>query len=161
MNEGKFSPSRRVLIVGGIAALGAAASCRPILPTGKESGASAVAASRVGTIRTGNSLASLAPDTKVEEAALQQARLMAASGRMAHTAISGHDFATRMKKNGIPAPAAENLAQGQMDFDRLLAMWMDSEGHRRNILDPRFARFGLAYAEANEGGRYWAMVLCA
>lgn len=159
MHAVRFSLSRRTLILGAVAALGAAASCRPILPTGAESGVSAAATDKIAAIRGRNQLASLAADQKAEEAALQQARLMAASGRMAHTALPGHDFASRMKKNGIRLPAAENLAQGQMELDILFARWMDSDAHRRNMLDPRFGRFGLGYAEEKEGRRYWAMVL--
>ena len=155
-----FSPFRRAIIIGAAATLGVA-SCRPILPTGAESGVSAAATDKIAAIRARNQLRALAADQKIEEAALQQARLMAASGRMAHTALPGHDFMSRMRKNGIPSPAAENLAQGQMELDILFTRWMDSEAHRRNMLDPRFARFGLAYAEEKEGGRYWALVLAA
>jgi len=160
MHPAMFSPSRRALILGGIAALGAAASCRPILPTGEEGGVSSAATGKIGPLRTGSGLVSLSPDATVEKAALQQARLMAASGRMEHTALPGHDFVSRMKKNGIPAPAAENLARGRMDLDELFDKWMASEAHRRNMLDPRFARFGLAFAEEANENRYWALVLC-
>jgi uncharacterized protein YkwD len=39
-------------------------------------------------------------------------------------------------------------------------MWMNSSGHRRNMLDPRFRRFGLASASASGSPeRYWALVL--
>lgn len=160
MHAVHFSPLRRALMLGAAATLGVAA-CRPILPTGAESGVSAAAADKIAAIRMRNEVSALAADQKVEEAALQQARLMAASGRMAHTALPGHDFMSRMKKNSIPSPAAENLAQGRMELDILFARWMDSDAHRRNMLDPRFAKFGLAYVEDKEGSRYWAMVLAA
>ena len=40
-------------------------------------------------------------------------------------------------------------------------MWMNSPGHRKNILNPQFNRYGLAYVRDNNGGwgRYWALVL--
>ena len=161
MPEIDFRPSRRTLILGGIATLGALASCRSMLPTAEGGGASEAAVGRVGAIRSGNGLASLAPDATAEDAAREQARFMGVGGRMDPTAHAGRDFVSRMKRNGIPAPAAENLAHGRMDLDRLFAMWMDSEGHRRNMLDPRFARFGLAYAEEAGESRYWALVLHA
>ena len=74
MHPAMFSPSRRALILGGIAALGAAASCRPILPTGEEGGVSSAATGKIGPLRTGSGLVSLSPDATVEKAALQQAR---------------------------------------------------------------------------------------
>jgi uncharacterized protein YkwD len=36
---------------------------------------------------------------------------------------------------------------------------MASPGHRRNMLDPRFSRYGLAHAGDGNGQRYWALVL--
>jgi uncharacterized protein YkwD len=161
MPEFAFNPARRMLILGGIASLGALASCRSVLPTAEGGGASRAAAGRLGAIRGSNGLASVAPDATAEAAALEQARFMVVGGRMDHTALTGRDFVSRMKRNRVPSPAAENLAHGRMNLDRLFAMWMDSEGHRRNMLDPRFARFGLAYAEEAGDSRYWALVLSA
>ena len=76
-------------------------------------------------------------------------------------AITAEDFAARVKGNGIEGAAAENIAQGRMDLRRLFDMWMNSPPHRRNLLDPRFTRFGLAYARDAEkpDWRYWALVL--
>jgi uncharacterized protein YkwD len=80
---------------------------------------------------------------------------------MAHTTGWGKDFASRVKENGIEGAAAENIAEGRMDVPRLVDMWMHSPPHRRNMLDPRFTRFGLAYATdgKNDQWRYWALVL--
>lgn len=101
----------------------------------------------------------LSPDPRLERAAIRQAAYMAQSGKMEHTTGWGRDFARRMKQDGIAAPAAENLAHGRMDTDRVFSMWADSPGHRRNMLDPRFTRYGLAHAAAPDGQRYWALVL--
>jgi len=161
MPDFAIHPTRRFVVLGGIATLGALASCRSVLPTAQGGGASQAATRHVAAIRGGNSLSALAPDAKAEAAALEQARFMVVGGRMDHTALAGRDFVSRMKRNRIPAPAAENLAHGRMDLDRLFAMWMNSEGHRRNMLDPRFSRFGLAYAEESGDSRYWALVLHA
>ena len=84
---------------------------------------------------------------------------MAVSGRMEHTAMRGRDFVSRMREAGIEPPAAENLAWGRMDLDRLFATWMNSPPHRKNMLDPRFTRFGLAYASDGNGARYWSLNL--
>jgi uncharacterized protein YkwD len=44
---------------------------------------------------------------------------------------------------------------------KLFDMWMKSPGHRRNMLDARFSRFGLAYVQGGAGSdqKYWALVL--
>lgn len=123
------------------------------------SGASASAAVHLRQIRTGAGLPPLAPDSTLERAAARQAVHMARSGRMEHTTGPGLDFAARMKRDGVAAPAAENLAHGRMEPERLFSMWMASSGHRANMLDPRFSRYGLAYASDGDGRRYWALVL--
>lgn len=122
-------------------------------------GASASATSHLAAIRTSAGMPPLSPEATLEQAAGVQAGYMAASGRMRHTTGWGKDFAARMKKAGVKGAAAENIAAGNMDLDRLFAMWSDSAGHRRNMLDPRFSRFGLASAPGADGQRYWALVL--
>lgn len=110
-------------------------------------------------VRENAGLSTLKPDAKLEQAAMRQAIYMVQASRMAHDTGWRRDFATRMKADGIPGPAAENLAHGRMEMPRVFAMWMDSTGHRTNMLDPRFEKYGLAYAGAKDGRRYWALVL--
>lgn len=131
--------------------------------TGKESyrgvGASGLGSVHMAQLRKDAGLAMLVPDSRLESAAVSQATYMAAAAKMKHTTGWGRDFATRMRKAGVEAPAAENLAHGRMEPQRLFAMWMASKGHRSNMLDPRFSRYGLAYAATGDGQRYWALVL--
>jgi len=144
-----------------LAVVVALAGCGSIrsLPTSGQVQAQA-GATYLATIRSEHGLPRLSRDAQLERAALEQARLMAASGRMNHTTGLRHDFASRMSQNGVGGTAAENIAAGHMDPAKLFSMWMNSSGHRRNILDPRFRRFGLASATAEGSSeRYWALVL--
>jgi uncharacterized protein YkwD len=122
-------------------------------------GVSGSATDHLAEIRASAGLPPLAADGKLERAASVQAGYMSGSGQMRHTTGWGKDFRARMKKAGVKGAAAENIAEGNMDLDRLFSMWMDSSGHRRNMLDPRFSRFGLASAPGADGQRYWALVL--
>ena len=122
-------------------------------------GASASAQEVYGYVRGSAGLSSAKPDPALEKAAMQQARYMAATGRMVHTTGRGRDFATRMRQNGVEGPAAENIAHGRMEVAKVFQMWVDSPPHRRNMLDPRFSRYGLASATDAEGRRYWALVM--
>jgi uncharacterized protein YkwD len=135
--------------------------CQTAQSPGAAAGASSSGAAYLASIRSSNGLSSLTADRQLEQAALQQAKYMAASGRMTHSTGWRRDFATRMKGNDINGAAAENLAHGRMEPARVFSMWMDSQGHRRNMLDDRFGRFGLAYAYESPGSdrRYWALVL--
>jgi len=157
-----LSMDRRALLrFGGFGALALLAGCGTMRPTGESGGSSAAASGIVSGIRSGAGLTALSPDAQLEQAALQQARYMASAGRMEHTTGWGKDFAARVSDNGIKGAAAENIAQGRMDLTRLFDMWMNSPPHRRNMLDPRFTRFGLAYVgdASRPGWRYWALGL--
>jgi uncharacterized protein YkwD len=158
----KFSAAKSLSRIAALVALMALAACQ----TGDwwpreitSSGASASAAAHLAEIRSSAGLSRLAPDSTLEKAAVRQAAYMASSGKMEHTTGLGRDFAARMKRDGVAAPAAENLAHGRMEPERLFSMWMASPGHRRNMLDPRFSRYGLAHAGDGNGQRYWALVL--
>ncbi|WP_288192058.1 CAP domain-containing protein [uncultured Phyllobacterium sp.] len=165
MPNHRFHLSRRsVLGFAAVSALLPLAACQTVTRTpGKSAGVSASATSLVQNIRSSNGLAGLAADSSLESAALQQAGYMASAGRMSHTTGWGRDFATRVRNNEIHGIAAENIAVGRMELDRLFAMWMASPPHRRNMLDQKFTRFGLAYSEAASGSsqRYWALVLAS
>lgn len=122
-------------------------------------GASHSALGYMADIRGAAGLRAARPDRTLERAAEQQARLMAEASRMTHTARRGQDFGSRMRANGVGGRAAENIAHGRMPLGEVFAMWQASPGHRRNMLDPEFTRYGLASATAIDGRRYWALVL--
>lgn len=122
-------------------------------------GANASAEEHLAAIRKGAGLSPLAPDAQLEKAAHQQAELMAASGRMKHTTGRGKDFLTRVRGNGIEGAAAENIAYGRFGLDELFSAWVNSPGHRKNMLDPRFSRFGLASARGEGDRRYWSLIV--
>ena len=160
MQESGFDRSRRLVLTGGLLAAAAlAASCQSVIPSLEGEAASLSAREHLETIRKSAGLAGLSPDAKLEKAALAQSGYMAAAGKMNHTALRGRDFESRMKAGDIPAPAAENLAHGRMEMAKVFQMWVDSPPHRRNMLDPRFTRFGLANVAADDGRRYWTLVL--
>jgi len=141
-------------------ALLALSACASRGPVGEAAGASSSGAAYLSQIRFSNGLSTLAYDSRLEQAALEQSGYMARAGSMTHTTGWRRDFATRMKANGVEGAAAENIAAGRFDTAKLFDMWMNSSGHRRNMLDPRFSRFGLAYvAGGKDGVRYWTLVL--
>lgn len=164
MPKADFEISRRRFVtLAALATLFPVAACQTIGSAGKSTGASASAGANMNNIRSSNGLGGLVSDSALERAAGQQAALMARAGRMVHTTGWGKSFEARVRDNEIHGAAAENIAMGRMDIDRLFAMWMASPPHRRNMLDPRFKRYGLAYAQApgESGERYWALVLAS
>lgn len=122
-------------------------------------GPGASAEEHLAAIRKGAGLPPLASDRELEKAARQQAEFMAATGKMVHTTARGRDFLTRVRGQGIEVAAAENIAYGRFGLDGLFEAWVNSPGHRRNMLDPRFSRFGLASARGEGDRRYWALIV--
>lgn len=70
-----------------------------------------------------------------------------------HEDPDGHDFADREKAAGFEGDSGgENIAMGQTSAAEVMNDWMNSPGHRRNILDCSFTLIGVGYV-AN--GHYW------
>lgn len=115
----------------------------------------------INKIRAANNLPLLQSEQKLQQAALSQAQLMARHSKMGHSIGWGNGFAARLKKAGIRGVAAENVAVGQKTVAAVLSAWMNSAGHRKNLLDPSFTRYGLAYASpaTKPDYRYWALIL--
>ena len=91
-------------------------------------------------------------DTRLDKAAQGYARSMAASGNFSHTGTDGSDFADRIRAAGHRSPGGENIAQGQSSADEVVADWMDSPGHRKNIENCSFRTLGLGLAGDDH---YW------
>ena len=91
--------------------------------------------------------------------AQDQANRMAEAGKVAHTVSFGNDFVTRLRRFGIRGVAGENLCAGRSDIAAAYKVWMNSPGHRENMLYPNFHRFGLAKATSAKRPRYiyWAI----
>ena len=117
--------NRRMLLKGvGLAALAGLAACSTVsLPTGAGAGVSSSATGTLASIRASAGFAPLVPDAQLEQAALQQAGYMAQRRRMSHTTGWGKDFASRVKGNGIAGAAAENIAEGRFDQQKMFDIY--------------------------------------
>ena len=51
--------------------------------------------------------------------------------------------------------AGENIAGGQRSAQQVMEDWMNSSGHRANILDKNYTQLGVGYAEGGAYGTYW------
>ena len=117
------------------------------------------AAAAISEFGQGQGLGPVAVDSRLNEAALAQARAMAASDTLSHT-VAG-DFSSRMQGMGfIWGYSAENLGMGYRDLAGAMRGWKASSGHRQNLLLPQATRIGLARARA-AGKNYWALILAS
>jgi len=96
-------------------------------------------------------------DATLDRIAVEQARAMAAKDHLSHEVLG--PFTGRMAP-ARAGRAAENIAYGYDSFEKTLGQWIDSSGHRRNLLLHNASRVGIASAKDASGKRtYWAMVI--
>ena len=96
-------------------------------------------------------------DVTLDRIALEQARAMAAKNDLSHDVLG--PFNRRMAPSRA-GRAAENIAYGYDSFEKTLGQWIDSSGHRKNLLLHNASRVGVARARSADGKRtYWAMVI--
>ena len=75
-----------------------------------------------------------------------------------HTRPNGTSCFTVLKENGITyRTAGENLAYGQKTASAVMNGWMNSSGHKANILNKNYGKIGIAYYNLN-GVKYWVQL---
>ncbi len=111
--------------------------------------------------RADRGLASLAPNAKLAAAASAYAADLVAGSYFSHTGRDGSSSLVRIQRSGYITSGAgyvlgENLAwgTGALATPRsIMQAWMNSDGHRQNILNPRFREFGMGIAVGNPASR--------
>lgn len=113
-------------------------------PVQAESTADAVL-SAVNAARAKAGCGPLQIDARLTAAAKGHARAMAEQNFFGHAGKDGSRFSSRIAKQGYSYwAAAENIAAGQSSAGQVVASWLNSAGHRRNILDCRMKDTGIA-----------------
>ncbi|HXF60908.1 MAG TPA: CAP domain-containing protein, partial [Caldilineaceae bacterium] len=106
-------------------------------------------------------LARLAENRTLAEVALSHSQAMAARGFYDHVDPQGNDVAGRVAAAGyLSVMTAENIARGQTTPGEVVAGWMDSAGHRANILNGELREIGAGYAFTPDDAyrHYWTHV---
>ena len=75
-----------------------------------------------------------------------------------HTRPNGSQFLTVLKEYNITYnTSGENIANGQVDADDVMKSWLNSPGHRANILNGKFGKIGVGVFEYNNS-LYWVQI---
>ena len=103
-------------------------------------------------------LAPFTADARLDLAAQRHSEDQAAHNTMSHTGSDGSNMGQRIERAGFPwRRAAENVAFGQRTPADVVAAWMNSEGHRNNILSVN-THLGVGLAYSASGAPYWTQV---
>ncbi len=110
----------------------------------------------VNEIRVKNGLKPLAADWELGRVARYKSQDMKDNNYFSHTSpVYGSPF-NMIKNFGISyRSAAENIAKGQRTPQAVVNAWMNSSGHRANILNPSYTKIGVGYVAE---GNYWTQM---
>lgn len=76
-----------------------------------------------------------------------------------HTRPNGSSFSTALTEQGIRyRSSGENIAWGQKTPQQVMDGWMNSSGHRANILNKKFTSIGVGYYKNATGVNYWTQL---
>ncbi|MGB5945152.1 CAP domain-containing protein [Paenisporosarcina sp.] len=103
--------------------------------------------------RAKGGLKALATDSALMNSAREKSADMSKNNYFSHTSPTLGSPFDQMKAKGIQyKAAAENIAMGQQSAAEVVKGWMESPGHRANIMNGSFTHIGIGY-DAN--GNYW------
>lgn len=119
----------------------------------------------VNTERKKAGVPPLRANSLLDKAAQRHAEDMLARGYFAHESPAQKTVRERAREAGYDwRTIGENIAEGQFTVDEVMKTWMNSPGHRRNILDPDFQELGVGLALGRSGSGYrvlWAQAFGA
>jgi len=94
-------------------------------------------------------------DANISRAARHHSAWMASTGTFSHVGSRNSSFVTRVQAEGYASPMSENIAWGYRSGAEVVTAWMNSAGHRANILNCAAKSVGLGAAYATNGNPYF------
>lgn len=114
---------------------------------------------RTNAERARHGLRALTVDQRLAAAAQGHSADMVHRGFFAHESPDGRQVWDRAVAAGYAyRKVAENIAAGQRTAEEVVRGWMESPGHRANILDRDLTQIGVGRAEGGSYGVYWTQV---
>ena len=102
-------------------------------------------------------LSPLTVNTGTQAAAAKRAKEIQTS--FSHTRPDGKSFSTALTEAGVSfSGSGENIAWGQTTPQEVMNSWMNSAGHRANILNPNFRSIGVGHYQNTSGTQYWTQL---
>lgn len=106
--------------------------------------------------REENGLPALKADLELTKVAQIKSDDMATNDYFSHTSPTYGSPFDMLQEFGVDyTAAAENIAAGQQSPDEVVAGWINSPGHRKNILNEKVTHIGVGYVT---NGNYWTQL---
>ena len=108
-------------------------------------------ATSLNGFRAAHGLSQLRTDSTLIALASEHSADMARRDSLDHDGFMTH--------RGPRGARAENVAYGCKDPACTIQQWVNSSGHRKNMLIPGLTRYGLASATSASGRTYWTLLV--
>lgn len=109
--------------------------------------------------RKNANLPPLIEDKRLDTLAEKKANIMAREENLSHTAGGYKSFSDIVKEAGILYwNVGENIARNWRTPEEVMKAWMNSQGHRTNILSEKFTLIGIGKAVNEKGDIYWTQI---
>lgn len=113
----------------------------------------------VNVERAKQGLQPLVLDEKLSSIARTKSQDMKDNGYFSHQSPTYGSPFDMLKKFGVSyRTAGENIAAGYSSAQAVVTGWMNSEGHRANILNKSFTKIGVGYVSGGSYGSYWTQL---
>ncbi len=115
---------------------------------------------RVNDYRQRENLPPLKAHPNLMQASQSYAEFMASKEHYGHYGSDGSDPDGRAKASGFLQPVGENIAANQSDPQEVVIAWMNSTGHRKNILSKDYRYVGAGFSQNEKSKLYkrlWVM----
>lgn len=130
----------------------------PSADSGQTSQAAAVL-NLVNQERAKHGLKALTLSDKLTSVATTKSKDMATKNYFSHTSPTYGSPFDMLKHFGISyRSAGENIAAGQRTPAEVMNAWMNSSGHRANILNAKYTQLGVGYYKGGSYGTYWTQL---
>ena len=147
-------------LLGGLAAASSAANAATT--TVSDATLEATVVKLTNEARVKNGCAALRTDAKLTLAARGHSLDMVKLNYFSHTSkTDGATFVTRAKRAGYTGAIGENIAWGYRTAETVTKGWLDSPGHRANIMNCKAKAVGVGLARKSDGTPYWTQVFGA
>ncbi|MGD9212274.1 MAG: CAP domain-containing protein [Desulfobacteraceae bacterium] len=143
-----------LILVGGL--------CEPLLAAMSPTDVELEVLDLINEERQKNGIHALSWNDQLFEAAALHSEDMAESDYFSHTSLGGSSFIDRITAAGYSYSAAsENIGAGQTDAQAIFDSWMNSQGHRENMLSASYCEAGVGYASGTNSQytHYWTLDL--
>lgn len=109
--------------------------------------------------RAKQGLQPLTLSSKLTSIATMKAKDMAEKGYFDHTSPTYGTPFQMLQQFGVHySSAGENIAAGQQTPEQVMQGWMNSSGHRANILNKNYDTIGIGYYKGGSYGTYWTQL---